>query len=569
MNIEEIYRNWLIEATEDPDIISELKSIKDKKDEINDRFYRELEFGTAGIRGVIGAGTNRMNIYTVGRATQGIADYINSVKKGGSVAISYDSRINSTLFAKTAASVFAANGIKVYIYKELMPVPALSFATRYLKCDAGAMITASHNPSKYNGYKIYGPDGCQMSVDASTKVLEYISKIDFFNGIKKMDFNDGINSNIIEYIDDEVIEEYLNNVQMQSLSPEICATSDLKVVYTPLCGAGNKPVRAILERIGIKSLSVVKEQELPDGNFPGAPYPNPEIREAFTCALKLAEKVKPDLLLATDPDADRVGIAVNNGTDFVLFSGNQVGALLLNYCLTRRKETGKMPNNPVAVKTIVSTDLCQKIAEDFGCELINVLTGFKYIGEQIALLEAKGEENRFILGFEESYGYLAGTYVRDKDAVVASMLICEMACYYKNKGMTLIDAYKELEAKYGVFDNSQNSYTFEGQEGMIKMKEIMNNFRNTPERIADYKVVKVLDYQTGEEKDLLTNQINVIKLPKSDVITYVLENGSSVIIRPSGTEPKVKAYFSSVAETNEKAKEISEKLKHAIKEKMS
>lgn len=569
MDIKNLYNTWLYNATEDVEIINELKSIENDFDAISDRFYKELEFGTAGIRGVIGAGTNRMNIYTVGRASQGIANYINSITKSGSVAISYDSRINSTLFAKTAASVFAANGIKVYIYSELMPVPALSFATRYLKCDAGAMITASHNPSKYNGYKIYGPDGCQMSVDASEKVLEYINKIDFFNGIKKIDFDKGLENGTIEYISQDVIEEYLNNVQMQSLSPEICAKSDLKVVYTPLCGAGNKPVRAVLERIGIKSVSIVKEQENPDGNFPGAPYPNPEIREAFTYALNLAKKVNPDLLLATDPDADRVGIAVNNGTEFVLMTGNQVGALLLNYCLTRRKELGILPKNPVAVKTIVSTDLCQKIADDFGCKLINVLTGFKYIGEQIALLEQKQEEGRYVFGFEESYGYLAGTYVRDKDAVVASMLICEMACYYKQKNMTLLDAYAELESKYGVFENSQSSFTFEGQEGMVKMQEIMQNLRNIPSCIAENKVVEVLDYQTSEKINLITNEKSVITLPKSNVITFVLDNESTVIVRPSGTEPKIKVYYSTVAETKEKAKEIAEKLKAEMQKKMN
>lgn len=568
MNTENLYKTWLEKAIEDNEITKELKSIKNDQSAINDRFYRELEFGTAGIRGVIGAGTNRMNIYTVGRASQGIADYINSITEHGSVAISYDSRINSTLFAKTAASVFAANGIKVYIYSELMPVPALSFATRYLKCDAGVMITASHNPSKYNGYKIYGPDGCQMSVTASEKILTFIDKIDFFNGIKKIDFDKGIKENLIEYIKEEVIEEYLNNVQKQSLSPDICKKSNLKIVYTPLCGAGNKPVRAILERIGIKSVDIVKEQEQPNGNFPGAPYPNPEIREAFTLALNLAKEVKPDLLLATDPDADRVGIAVNNGFDFVLMTGNQVGALLLNYCLARRKELGKLPNNPIAVKTIVSTDICQKIADDFGCELINVLTGFKYIGEQIAILEQKHEENRYILGFEESYGYLAGTYVRDKDAVVASMLICEMACYYKEKGLTLLDAYAELESKYGVFDNSQNSFTFEGQQGMVKMQEIMKNLRNIPTNIANYKITEVLDYETSERTVLETNEKFEITLPKSNVITFVLENGSTVIVRPSGTEPKIKIYFSTIAKTKQEAKEISDILKAEMQNKM-
>lgn len=566
MNIDNLYNLWLEKATEDNEITKELESIKGNESEINDRFWRGLEFGTGGIRGVIGAGTNRMNIYTVGRATQGIADYINSVTDKGSVAISYDSRINSTLFAKTAASVFAANGIKVYIYKELMPVPALSFATRYLSCSAGAMITASHNPSKYNGYKVYGPDGCQLSLEASEKVLGYIENIDFFTGIKKIDFEQGIESGIIEYISDEVIENYLQNVQNQALSPDACENTDLKVVYTPLCGAGNKPVREILKRIGIKSVSVVAEQEKPDGSFPGAPYPNPEIREAFTLALKLADEVKPDLLLATDPDCDRVGIAVNNNGNFILMSGNEVGALMLNYCLERRKALGRMPKNPVAIKTIVSTDLCCKIAEDYGCEVINVLTGFKFIGEQIAILEQKGKEDRYVFGFEESYGYLAGTYVRDKDGVLASMLICEMAAFYKQNGMTLLDAYRSIEQKYGVFKNSQNSYTFEGQEGMEKMQQIMKNLRNTPEYIADYKVAAVLDYKESIKTDLVSGEKTEIKLPKSDVITYVLENGSTAIVRPSGTEPKVKLYLSTTAKTSEEALKISEKLKNAMEQ---
>ena len=433
MNVQELYKLWLEKAVEDGDLQTELKSIAGNENEINDRFYRSLEFGTGGLRGVIGAGTNRLNIYTIRRATQGLADYVNEAFKNPSVAIAYDSRIKSDVFAKNAAGVLAANGIKVYIYSELMPTPMLSFAVRELKCDAGIVITASHNPAKYNGYKVYGDDGCQMTLEAAEIVLNKINAVDMFDGVKIVQFEDGLANGMIEYIKDDVLEAYYNNVIAQGINVDLCATSGLKVVYTPLNGSGNKPVRNILNKIGIKDIVVVAEQENPDGNFTTCPYPNPEIKEALDLGLKLCEKEKPDLLLATDPDCDRVGIAVPSGDGYELFTGNEVGAMLLEYICSERTCRGTMPKNPVTVKTIVTTDLVKAIAKEYNVEVIEVLTGFKFIGEQIGFLEDKGEESRYIFGFEESYGYLAGTYVRDKDAVVASMLICEMAAFIERK----------------------------------------------------------------------------------------------------------------------------------------
>ncbi len=561
MKVNELYDIWKSRATEDPDLTEELTSISGDDYEINDRFYRELEFGTAGLRGVIGAGTNRMNVYTVGRATQGLADYVNSITENGSAAIAYDSRIKSDVFAKKAASVLAANGIKVYMYSELMPTPMLSFAVRRLKCDTGIVVTASHNPSKYNGYKAYGPDGCQLSVEASETVLDFVNKVDYFSGVKTADFETAVKEGKINFIGQDLIDEYLEKVKSLSLSGEYCEKGNLSVVYSPLYGTGNKPVRAILDKIGIKNVTVVPSQELPDGNFPEAPFPNPEIREAFKCSLELANKVKPDLLLATDPDCDRVGIAVKNGEEYVLMSGNEVGALLLNYILERRTELGTLPQNPVAVKTIVSTALCNKIAEKYGANLINVLTGFKYIGEQVKILEQTGEEGRFIFGFEESYGYLSGPFVRDKDAVIGSMLICEMACYYKAQGLSLLDKYALIEKEFGVFLNIQKSFVFEGQEGMLHMAELMEKFRaSTPTKVAEFDVTKALDYKKSTSINLATGSAEEIKLPKSNVLAYELSGGNSVIIRPSGTEPKIKLYISAVAETREKASEIADKI---------
>lgn len=543
------YELWCEKATKDQDIIDELKSMNGNDELISDAFYRDLEFGTAGLRGVIGAGTNRMNIYTVGQATQGLAAYINSVTADGKVAIAYDSRIKSDVFAKAAAAIFAANGIKVYIYKELMPTPMLSFAVRYLKCDAGVVVTASHNPAKYNGYKAYGADGCQLGPEVADYVLSIMEKLDVFEDVKTTDFATALNEGKIEYIDESVIEAYLTDVEKQRVSFDT-DLSNLKVVYTPLHGSGNKPVRSILSRIGLKNLTVVSEQELPDGNFPTAPYPNPEIRQAFECALKLAKTVNPDLLLATDPDSDRVGIAIRLDDNYKLLSGNDVGALLLNYILDRRTANGTMPKNPIAVKTIVSTEICAKIADYYGCRLINVLTGFKFIGEQITLLEKSGEQDRYVFGFEESYGYLAGDHVRDKDAVVASMLICEMTAYYKNLGKTLNDVLEELYDKFGYYYCKQKSFVCEGQSGMERISTIMEDLHNSaPDFIDGEKVVKINDYSKSVSTDTVSGEKTVIDLPKSNVISYFLENGSSLIVRPSGTEPKIKLYIGAVGKT--------------------
>ena len=555
---EEKYKLWCEKAVGDPDLVSELKAIKGNEEAISDAFYKDLEFGTGGLRGVIGAGINRMNIYTVGKASQGLAAYVNSVTKNGRVAIAYDSRIKSDLFAKTAASIFAANGIKVYIYKELMPTPMLSFAVRRLKCDAGVVVTASHNPAKYNGYKAYGPDGCQLGLEAADYVLSIMNKVDIFDDVKTTDFENAVNEGKIEYIGDDIINEYLDCVMACRVAPNTDVGA-LKVIYTPLHGSGNKPVRKILSKIGVTNVTVVPEQEKPNGNFPTAPYPNPEIRQAFECALKLARDIKPDLLLATDPDCDRVGIAIPDKDEYKLFSGNDVGALLLDFVLSRRKENGTLPKDPIAVKTIVSTELCRKIADNYGCKLIDVLTGFKFIGEQITELEKKGEENRYVFGFEESYGYLGGTYVRDKDAVIASMLICEMVAFYKAEGKSLIDVLDGLYKKYGYYLCSQKSFTCEGESGMNKIKGIMTELRtNPPTEINGHKVVKRDDYDTSVSYDIINGVENKITLPKSNVLCYYMEDGSSLIVRPSGTEPKIKMYLGSVGKTMESSeKELS------------
>ena len=562
MDIKELYKLWCDSAVDDSDLQRELEDIKNDDEAINDRFYRELEFGTGGLRGVIGAGTNRMNIYTVRRATQGFADYINEAFSSPSVAVSYDSRIKSDIFAKAAAGVFAANGIKVYIYKELMPTPALSFAVRELGCSAGVMITASHNPSKYNGYKAYGSDGCQLNLESAEAVIKKVNSLDIFRDVKNVSFEEAVNNKMVEYISDDVTNEYYKNVLSQGINTSLVADSGIKVVYTPLNGTGNKPVRKILDMIGIKDVTVVPEQELPDGNFTTCPYPNPEIREALELGLKLCESVKPDLLLATDPDCDRVGIAVpdENGS-YVLFSGNEVGAMLLEYICSQRSENGTMPPDPVTVKTIVTTDIVKKIAEKYGVRVIEVLTGFKFIGEQIGILEKNNEENRFIFGYEESYGYLAGTYVRDKDAVIASMLICEMTAYYRTQGISLIQARENMYREYGVFAHTQHSFTFEGASGMKKMDDIMTSLRNNiPDKISGYKVEGFDDYQTRISKNILTGGTSNIDLPESNVLAFRLSDGAGVIIRPSGTEPKIKAYYTTTGKTEAEAYEYNKKL---------
>ena len=562
MNINELYSLWCEKAVDDPDLKQELISVADDSEGINDRFYRNLEFGTGGLRGVIGAGTNRMNIYTVRRATQGFADYINEAFDKPSVAIAYDSRIKSDVFAKAAAGVFAANGIHVYIYGELMPTPMLSFAVRELNCQAGVMVTASHNPSKYNGYKAYGADGCQLNLTDAETVIKKVNALDMFDGVKHIKFDDAVESGMVEYIGQSVIDKFYENVLAQGLNTNLVADSGLKVVYTPLNGTGNKPVRHILNKIGIKNVTVVPEQEMPDGNFTTCPYPNPEIREALELGLKLCDEVKPDLLLATDPDCDRVGIAVpDENVDYVLFSGNEVGAMLLEYICSERTRQGTMPKNPITVKTIVTTDIIKKIAEKYGVELIEVLTGFKFIGEQIGILEKQGEEDRFIFGYEESYGYLAGNYVRDKDAVNASMLICEMAAFYRTKGISLIQARENMYKTYGVYYHTQQSFTFEGKAGMEKMNSIMENLRkNYVAEIGGLKVILFEDYLEGISKNVETGKITEIKLPKSNVLVFGLTDGAKVIIRPSGTEPKIKAYYTAIGETQSDAQALEKKL---------
>lgn len=562
MDINKLYNEWLEKATADSDLKEELLSIKGNDDEILDRFYRELEFGTAGLRGVIGAGTNRMNYYTVARATQGLADFLNKHFENPSIAIGYDSRIKSDYFSVEAAKTLAANNIKVYLYKELEPTPCLSFAIRHFKTSSGIILTASHNPAKYNGYKCYNQNGYQMTDEEAAETYSFIQKVDYFTGIKTMDFDKAVENGLIEYIDQEVIDLFLDEVIKQCQNPGICEKADLKVVYTPLNGTGNKPVRKILDRIGVKNVYVVPEQEKPDGNFPTCPFPNPEIKQAFECALKLAEKVEPDILLATDPDCDRVGIAVNdNKGDYRLMSGNEVGAMLLNYLLSQKKENGTLASGSIAVKSFVSTDLAEVIAKKYNCTFKNLLTGFKYIGELITQLEAEGRADDFVMGFEESYGYLAGTHARDKDAVVASMLICEMAAYYKSKGKTLIDVMNDIYDEFGYYCNTVQSYQFEGAAGMEKMSEIMEGLRqNAPKAFGGYEVIKIDDYKASVSTNLKTGEKSEITLPKSNVLAYALACGNKVIVRPSGTEPKIKAYITAVGTDEDNAKKIAEAL---------
>ena len=553
----EDYQRWCSASLEDPALTRELKEIAGQEDQIKERFAVALKFGTAGLRGILGAGSNRMNIYVVRQATQGLANWVKT--QGGSqlVAISYDSRINSDVFAKEAACVLAANGIKVRIYDALMPVPALSFATRYYHANAGIMITASHNPAKYNGYKAYGPDGCQMTDDAAAVVYAQIQKTDILTGAAWMPFEEGKAKGLIAYVGEDCKEALYDAIKSRSVRPGLCRTAGLKLVYSPLNGSGLVPVTRVLHDIGITDITTVPEQEYPDGNFPTCPYPNPEIFEALRLGLELAEKSGADLMLATDPDADRVGIAIRcpDGT-YELVSGNEVGVLLLDYICQGRIEKGTMPKNPVAVKSLVSTPLADKVAAHYGVEMRNVLTGFKWIGDQIARLEAAGEVDRFILGFEESYGYLAGSYVRDKDAIVGSMLICEMAAYYRSIGSSIKERLEEIYAQYGRYLNKVDSFEFPGLSGMDKMAGIMSGLRsNPPTEIGGYKVEKVTDYQNTAETGL----------PAANVLVYALDGGATVIVRPSGTEPKIKTYFTTLGKTLAEAEAQKEALAAALK----
>ncbi len=561
------YQEWLKNATEDSDLTEELLRIEKNEEEIYDRFYRELEFGTGGLRGVIGAGENRMNIYTVRRATQGLADYLLSQGPCAAVALSYDSRIKSDLFAKEAARVLAGNGIRAYLYPCLEPTPVLSYAVRALRCQAGIMITASHNPSKYNGYKCYGADGCQMTDHDAGVVTDHIRRVDIFGGVKVASYEDAVAAGQIRLIGDDVVKAFLSEVEKQQVTPGICRQIPLHVIYTPLNGTGNRPVREILDRIGVH-VQVVPEQELPDGHFPTCPYPNPEIRQVFEKALDMAKETQPDLLLATDPDCDRVGIAVRDNGKYTLMSGNEVGCLLLNYLLSRRLAENTLPDQPMIVKTIVTSDLAARIAQKYGCRVVEVLTGFKYIGEQIGLLEKEGYPERYVFGFEESYGYLAGTYVRDKDAVVASMLICEMTAYYLSQGKTLLQVLESLYQEHGYFRHTQLNKAFEGAKGMEDMQQLMNSLRTTPPTvIAGKKVIRFADYLTSQVTDRITGAVQPISLPKSNVLSFGLEGGAGFIVRPSGTEPKVKAYLTAVSESDSvNGKQEAEELMKRLQE---
>ena len=553
----EDYKRWMATDLEDPALKAELESIEGNEEEIKDRFAVALKFGTAGLRGVLGAGSNRMNIYVVRQATQGLANWVKTQGGNQLVAISYDSRINSDVFAKEAACVLAANGIKVRIYDALMPVPALSFATRYYQANAGVMVTASHNPAKYNGYKAYGPDGCQMTDEAADIVYAEIQKTDILTGALMMSFEEGIEKGLIEYVGDDCKEALYDAIKARSVRPGICETAGLKLVYSPLNGSGLVPVMRILKDIGISDITIVPEQQYPDGNFPTCPYPNPEIFEALRLGLELAEKEGADLMLATDPDADRVGIAMKcpDGT-YELVSGNEVGVLLLDYICAARIEKGTMPEKAVAVKSIVSTPLADAVAAHYGVELRGVLTGFKWIGDQIANLEAAGEVDRFIFGFEESYGYLAGPYVRDKDAVIGSMLICEMAAYYRSIGSSIKQRLEEIYAEYGRYLNKVDSFEFPGLSGMDKMAGIMEDLRkNPPTEFAGYAVTKVTDYKNTAETGL----------PAANVLIYKLDGGAEVIVRPSGTEPKIKTYFTTLGKDLAEAQAQKDALAAALK----
>ena len=569
MNINEKYNSW-IQNVKDEELLNELKSIGNNDQEIYDRFYSELTFGTAGLRGILGAGSNRMNIYTVKRAAQGLANYLNKKYINPSIAIAFDSRIKSDLFASEAAKTLAANNIKVYISKELQPTPVLSFAVRELKCQSGIVITASHNPAEYNGFKCYGDDGCQMTDFSADEVYEEIEQVNIFSDVTTCDFNHGLETNLIEYISNDLYEKYLEKVLEQVINKNICKNYNLKIVYTPLNGAGNKLVREILKRVGVENIIVVPEQEKPNGNFDTCKYPNPEVKEALELAINLAKKTNSDLVLATDPDSDRVGIAINVDGEFKLLSGNEVGILLTDYILSCRKKNNSLPENGVIVKTIVTSDLIEKIALKYGCTLKNVLTGFKYIGEQILNLEKNNQQDKFIFGFEESYGYLAGSYVRDKDAVVASMLICEMIAFYQHQNKNLFDRLNEIYKEYGFYKNVTLNYNFKGSAGMQKMSQIMDNLRKNPlTDFAGLNVKKIYDFKVSKIFDKDYKEIDTIKLPISNVLKYEIDENDSVIIRPSGTEPKIKAYITMVGENNlhceNKIKEMSDYLDLILK----
>ena len=548
------YARWL-ELAEDKEIRAELLSMSDAEKE--DAFYRDLAFGTGGLRGVLGAGTNRMNLYTVAKASQGLADYVKEHFPVPSVAVGYDSRLKSDVFSKTASSVFAANGIQVWLYPELMPTPCLSYAVRSLSCSAGIMITASHNPSKYNGYKVYGADGCQITSAAASEILARINKLDLFADVKQAVFDEALASGLIRLIPEEVYTSFTEEVKHQSVLFGDEINRDVTIVYTPLNGTGLKPVTRALREFGFTDIRMVPEQEHPDGRFPTCPYPNPEIREAMELGIRRCEETGADLLLATDPDCDRCGIAVKAPEGYRLLTGNEVGLLLLDYICSQRLKHGKMPPHPVFVKTVVTMDLAEKIAAHYGVETVNVLTGFKYIGEVIGNLEKQGRASDFILGFEESYGYLTGSYIRDKDAVDAALMICEMFAFYKTRGISLLEKLEELFQTYGFCMNTLHSYEFEGSAGFEKMQQIMASFRKGTNSFGNLQVEGLTDYSLG-----------VDGLPKSDVLKFRLSGGCSVVVRPSGTEPKLKTYLSVTAPDAKTASALEKQIASDLNQKM-
>lgn len=553
MAIEDIYHRWTVQTANNEELHNELLNIQNDREDIEDRFYKELEFGTGGLRGVLGAGTNRMNVFTVSKATQGYSNYLNQQFEKPSVAIGYDSRIHSDDFARAAAAVFAANGIQVHIYDHLMPTPALSFAVRDLHCSGGIVLTASHNPAKYNGYKVYGADGCQITTEAAKAIQTAINEVDPFDDVKRTDFELAMENGIIHYIGENTIDRYQTAVSTASLLPE-GVDKNVAIVYTPLNGAGISCVPRCLKEHGFTNITIPDEQKNPDGHFPTCPYPNPEVREALKVGLRWAEKTQSDLLLATDPDCDRVGAAVKTTSGYTLISGNQMGVLLFDFVCKMRQANGTMPKNPVAVKTIVTTPMAAKIAEHYGVQLIDVLTGFKFIGEQIGLLEKKGEADRYIFGFEESYGYLSGSFVRDKDAVNASLLICEMFAWYKSQGKSLVDVLEELYQEYGCYESKLLSFQFEGADGFAKMQSLMTELRtNRPAELAGIAVERSIDYQNDDTG-----------LPKSNVLRFFLKNGAEAVVRPSGTEPKLKVYLTVIGRNKVEAKKEIELLVESL-----
>lgn len=567
MGYKDKYFSWLNSHYIDDDMKEELRNIFDEK-EIEDRFYQELEFGTGGLRGIIGAGSNRMNIYTVGKATQGLADYLKEkYRENISVAIAYDSRIMSEEFAKTAGEVLAANNIKVNIFKSLHPTPMLSYSTIHLECNAGICVTASHNPKEYNGYKVYGQDGGQITDECAENILKHIKAVENFNEIKKIKFQRGIENGLISYIGDEVDEAYYNKVKDLVIRKQMVKdyAKDLKIIYTPIHGTGNIPVRRVLKELGYENIFVVKEQELPDGNFPTAPYPNPEIHQVFNIALKMAEEINPDIIFGTDPDCDRIGVVVkDNKGIYRVLTGNQMGALLTYYILMSMKENNSIPKNGVVIKTIVTTDMAGKIGEDFNINILEVLTGFKYIGEKIKEFK-QNKKNKYIFGFEESYGYLMGDFVRDKDAVIASTIICEMALYYKKQGLTLYDALINLYDKYGYFKEELISMELKGLEGKEKIDKMMHYFRHSiTSSLNGHKIIRKIDYKLGTEKYMENMLEKSVELPKSNVIKFIFEDNSWFVVRPSGTEPKIKIYFSVVGSSSEDSENKMNNLKKAV-----